>query len=409
MNLAIGRLIISVFNETEAIPVENAQIAISPTNRSGIVVSEITTDISGKTRIIELQAPRKEYSMEPSTIKPYSEYDLTVKHENFDTVTIRKIQILPDVLSEEKVFLKVLKEGTSKNVNYSIQDHVLYGKYPKKIPEDEVKQPSSAANFVILEEVVVPEFIIVHDGLPTNSYVTNYWVEYKDYIKNVASSEIYPTWPYECIKANILAINSFTLNRVYTEWYRSRGYNFTITSSTAYDQKFIYQRNVFQEISNVVDEVFSNYITKPNISQPLFTQYCDGKQVSCPGWLTQWGSKYLADEGYNYMEILRNFYGPEIYLASAEKIAGVPVSYPGSTLQNGSTGSSVRVIQEQLNTISKAYPAIPKIAVDGIYGPKTTESVKKFQQIFDLSQTGSVDYPTWYEISKIFVAIEKIS
>ena len=290
-----------------------------------------------------------------------------------------------------------------------IPPHTLYGEYPPKIAEDAVKELPPSRGFVVLSDVVVPEFIVVHDGVPDDSTAPDYWIPYKDYIKNVASCEIYATWPEEAIKANVLAIISFTLNRVYTEWYRSRGKSFTVTSSTAYDQKFVYQRNIFQEISRVVDDIFATYITKPDIKQPLFTQYCDGKNVTCPEWLSQWGSKYLAENGTGYIDILRSYYGTEIYLDSATQVTGVPISFPGNALQSGSVGESVRVIQRQLNSISNNYPLINKIAVDGVFGQSTVDAVKTFQEIFGLSPSGIVDYATWYEISKVFTAVERLT
>jgi hypothetical protein len=234
-------------------------------------------------------------------------------------------------------------------------------------------------------------------------------VGFKDYIKNVASSEIYATWPVQTITANVLAILSLTLNRVYTEWYRNQGYDFTITNSTRFDQAFVYGRNTFTEISEVVDQVFVNYITKPNIRQPLFTQYCDGRQVQCPGWMTQWGSKTLGDQGYSAINILRTAYGWDCYLAQAEQVRGVPSSFGGETLQSGSSGEAVRVIQTQLNAISNNYPALTKIAVDGVYGADTKRVVEKFQEVFRLPRTGMVDRATWYRISEIYVAVTKIA
>lgn len=209
--------------------------------------------------------------------------------------------------------------------------------------------------------------------------------------------------------ANILAIQSITLNRVYTEWYRNRGYDFTITSSTAYDQKYIPGRNIFESISRAVDTIFSNYISRPNITQPLFTQYCDGKRVSCPRWMRQWESKTLGDQGYSAIEILRRFYGDSVYINSSEEISGIPSSWPGYDLTIGSTGEKVRQIQNQLNTISKGYPLIPKVAADGVYGEKTAEAVRTFQKVFNLPQTGVVDYPTWYRISDIYVGVSRIA
>ena len=260
-----------------------------------------------------------------------------------------------------------------------------------------------------MSRVVVPEYIIVHDGSPRDSTARDYYVKYKDYIKNVASSEIYATWPAETIRANILAIMSFTLNRVYTEWYRNQGYDFTITSSTAFDHKWIPERNIYDTISVIVDELFASYLSRPNIRQPILTQYCDGRQVQCPNWMTQWGSKSLGDQGYSAIEILRYFYGDDMYINSAEAISGIPSSWPGYNLEVGSSGNKVRQIQEQLRTISRAYPAIPTITADGIFGPATQEAVRTFQSVFGLPATGIIDYPTWYKISEIYVGVSRIA
>ena len=202
---------------------------------------------------------------------------------------------------------------------------------------------------------------------------------------------------------------SFTLNRVYTEWYRNKGYDFTITSSTAFDQKWIYGRNIFQDISDVVDEMFGNYLSRPNVKQPILTQYCDGRQVSCPNWMTQWGSQALGQQGYSTIEILRYYYGESIYINTAVEIAGVPSSWPGYDLGEGSGGTKVRQMQEQLNVIAQAYPALPMVDADGIFGPQTKAAVEKFQSIFGLPVTGIVDYRTWYKISEIYVGVSRIA
>lgn len=194
-----------------------------------------------------------------------------------------------------------------------------------------------------------------------------------------------------------------------TEWYRGKGYDFTITSSTAYDQKWIPGRNVYESISQVVDNVFANYLSRPNIAQPLFTQYCDGRQVSCPDWMRQWESKTLGDRGYSAIEILRSFYGNSLYINSSEEISGIPASWPGSNLTIGSRSDKVRQMQNQLNVIAGAYPLIPKIAEDGIFGPNTAEAVRVFQSIFNLPANGIVDYPTWYKISQIYVGVSRIA
>ncbi len=404
-----GRLQINVYDETIAMPLSGANATISLTSDPNNIIREAITNESGKSDVIELEAPPVDYSLEPGAPKPYTEYDITLSQEGFEPLTIKGVQILPNVLAEQNIYMKKVQNNNDQLLSFSIPDHTLYGTYPPKIAEDPVKPLPTPSGLVILDKVVIPEFIVVHDGDPNDDSAPDYWIPYQEYIKNVASSEIYATWPEESIKANVLAIISFTLNRVYTEWYRSRGKNFTVTSSTAYDQKFVYQRNIFQEISNVVDDIFSTYITKPQIQQPLFTQYCDGKNVTCPGWLSQWGSKSLAENGTDYINILRTYYGSEIYLDNASEVTGIPVSFPGEVLQLGSMGDDVRTIQRQLNAISNNYPLINKLAVDGIYGQNTVDSVKTFQQIFDLPQTGYVDYKTWYEISKVYTAVMRLS
>ena len=198
---------------------------------------------------------------------------------------------------------------------------------------------------------------------------------------------------------------------IYITWYRNKGYDFTITSSTAYDHKWIRGRNVFDSISRIVDELFENYLSRPDVRQPILTQYCDGRQVQCRnrGWMTQWGSKSLGDQGYSPIEILRYFYGNDMYINVAEEISGIPASWPGYDLNIGATGEKVRQMQEQLNVISGAYPAIPKITEDGIYGQETQNSVEKFQSVFGLPATGITDYTTWYKIQEIYVAVSRIA
>ncbi|MDU7905161.1 MAG: spore cortex-lytic germination protein SleC, partial [Peptostreptococcaceae bacterium] len=279
-----------------------------------------------------------------------------------------------------------------------------------KIPESDLKPLPPPTGFVVLDNPVVPEFVVVHDGMPENKNAPNYWIYFKDYIKNVASSEIYSTWPTETIFANIIAIISFTLNRVFTEWYRSKGYNFTITSTTAFDHKYIHERNVFDTISVVVDEIFNTFIKRPPTArQPLLAQYCDGVKSQCPGQMTQWGSKDLGDQGLSYEEILRSFYGEGIVFEKAPVVSGVPVSFPGEALQIGSKGKDVQTVQNQLNAISNAYPAIPKVREDGIFGDALANSIKEFQGIFGLPKSGVVDFKTWYELSRIYVAVTKIA
>ncbi|MBE6718269.1 MAG: peptidoglycan-binding protein [Ruminococcaceae bacterium] len=409
-NFQDGFLRVSVYDQTEGRPLNNITVSISEPGEDGQVIENLVTNSSGNTETINLGAPDIAYSLEPAPrIRPYSEYDITVNADGFEPFRVEGVQILPEALALQNIFLTRRQTNVPIENDIFILPHTLWETFPPKIPEDAVKELPTGEGLVVLPEPVVPEFIIVHDGVPSNSSAQNYYVPFKDYIKNVASCEIYSTWPVETIEANVLAIISFTLNRVYTEWYRGRGYDFTITNSTAYDQAFVYGRNIFSEISEIVDYLFTTYITKPNIRQPLFAQYCNGSNVTCPGWLSQWGSKELGDRGFDAVEILRQYYGSDIYLAAAETVSGVPSSYPGFDLQVGSEGNYVRTIQEQLNAISDNYPAIQKLRVDGIYGPLTEEAVRTFQEIFDLPVSGVVDFGTWYQISNIFVAVERLA
>lgn len=415
-----GFLTISVINASTNRPIPNATINIYGMNdqqeNTGIVLQNLITDESGQVRNLTLSAPNIEYSLEPSNVKPYSEYIIEAIADGFETVLINGTQILPVVEALQNIPMgssstRKKKSKTRQNgIVYDIPDHTLWGDYPPKIPESSLKPLSAPTGFVVLDEPVVPEFIIVHDGLPEDTSAQNYWVPFRDYIKNVASSEIYSTWPDQTIYANVIAIISFTLNRVFTEWYRNKGYSFTITSSTAYDHKYIHNRNIFDNISVIVDEVFNTFIKRPPTArQPLLAQYCDGKKSQCPDQMTQWGSKDLGDQGMDYESILKYFYGNNIVFSQANIVSGVPVSFPGFTLQLGSNNSYVRTIQNQLNAISNSYPAIEKVTEDGIFGPSTEASVKKFQEIFNLPQTGVVDFKTWYAISRIYVATTKIA
>ena len=248
-------------------------------------LEQVTTDSSGQTETLELAAPPLEYSLNPTIeSQPYSEYTLSVTAPGFEPINISGTEILPDVTAIQNITMRP-STATPQQEVFVIPAHTLYGTYPPKIAEDEIK-PTDETGEIVLSRVVVPEFIVVHDGSPRDSTAQNYYVKYKDYIKNVASSEIYATWPENTIRANVLAIMSFTLNRVYTEWYRNKGYDFTITSSTAFDHKWIPERNIYDTISVVVDELFANYLSRPNVRQPILTQYCDGRQVSCPNWMT---------------------------------------------------------------------------------------------------------------------------
>lgn len=404
---SFGRLQVNVTSENNARPIENARIQISHTADPTSTIEEITTDLNGRSSVVELPAPPVEYSLEPVTQQPYSEYTIQIAADGFESVEVNGAQILSDVTALQPVRMLPAPPDPNTEELFIVLPHTLYYEYPPKIAEDEIK-PISAGE-IVLTEVVIPEYVVVHDGVPTDPTAKNYYERYRDYIKNVASSEIYATWPEAAIYANILAIMSFTLNRVYTEWYTNRGYNFTITSSTAFDHKWIPGRNIFDNISVVVDTIFNNFLSRPNVSQPILTQYCDGNRVTCPNWLSQWGSKNLADQGYTASQIIKYYYGDDMYINSANEVAGVPSSWPGSNLTIGSRGESVRQMQEQLNAISNVYTAIPKITADGIFGLQTANAVRIFQGIFNLPQTGVVDFATWYKISGIYVAVTRIA
>ena len=253
----------------------------------------------------------------------------------------------------------------------------------------------------------IPQQITVHLGSPSSN-AENVTVSFSDYVKNVASSEIYPTWDESALRANILAIVSFALNRVYTEFYRSRGYDFDITSSTAFDQYFVKGRSFFENISELVDELFNDYLRRPGFVEPLAAKFCNGTTVTCEG-LSQWGSQNLAQQGYSSNQILRSYYG-DIETVRNAPIRGYTTSYPGTPLRMGSTGPNVVVVQTSLNRISQNYPAIPKIpVVDGIYGSRTESAVRKFQEVFNLTPDGIVGPGTWYALVRLYTAVTQLS
>lgn len=382
-------------------PIDGATAEISITGEPESTLESIQTDSNGQTESVELPAPPFEYTENPGVTQPYSEYSIIVRAPGFAPVSINGIDIFSSRRSIQDVRL------TEASQVVTIGPNTLFGDYPPKIPEASIK-PITPTGEIVLDRVVVPGTVVVHDGVPTDPTASNYYVSFPDYIKNVACSEIYPTWPEATITANVIAIVSFTLNRVYTEWYRNKGYSFTITSSTAFDHKWINERNIFDNVGLIVDEVFADYVSKPDVKQPILTQYCDGKRTTCSG-MSQWGSKYLGDQNYSALQILRNYYGSDIYINTAEEVSGIPLSWPGYTLDIGDSGTPVRTIQEQLSAIRRTYSNIPSLAIDGIYGEDTAAAVSRFQSIFDLPVTGEVDYSTWYKISQLYVALEKLA
>jgi len=408
-----GRLKIQCFRGEDYIPIDEAKITVKGTGGTEALGTtiDLVTNTVGLTQEIDLTTPPLEYSLDIYNDKmPYSLYDITVDRKGFKTIVIRGCQVFPTRVAYQICNLEAsLGRGDMRQEIINVQPNTLYGSFPPKIPEEVDKLLPPPTSGVVLPQPVVPEYIIVHQGGPNDPSAPNYKVPFKDYIKNVASCEIYSTWNNSALRANIFCIVSFTLNRIFTEWYRGKGKNFDVTSSTAYDQAFNYGRNIYDNISQIVDEIFSTYIRRIGKKQPLFSQYCDGKSVTCPEWLSQWGSQQLGTQGLEPYDILTHYYGNDIELVTANKVSGSPMSYPGEELIIGSAGPAVRSIQGQLNRIARNYPLIPKVVEDGIYGPKTEKAVKTFQQIFTLPQTGIVDYATWYKISDVYVGVTKLA
>ncbi|QSX04756.1 peptidoglycan-binding protein [Sedimentibacter sp. zth1] len=259
----------------------------------------------------------------------------------------------------------------------------------------------------VSEQPIIPKDIVVHLGNPDDPNVENITVPFPEYVKNVASSEIYPTWPDSSIDANLYVIINYALNRIYTEWYRNQGYDFDITNSTAFDQAFVKDRDVFRNISIKSDELFNNYIRKEGSIEPYFTSFCDGVKVKCDG-LSQWGTVPLAEEGKSALDILKNYYGDDIEIVENAPVSEDTESYPGTILRLGDIGNDVATIEVKLNRIGKNYPAIPQVEEDGVYGPKTEEAVKTFQKIFNLNPDGIVGKSTWYKINYIYTAVKEL-
>lgn len=397
--MAKGYLKVNVYSDTVANPIANATIDII---KNGEVIDSVKTNENGETEKITLNTVDKSYSEEEQyEVKPYETYDLLVKALGLRDKKIEGVQILADTTSLQEVYLESIDEGEGEQTDV-ITPNTLWGNYPEKISEDQEETETGITTYV-LQRVEVPQNIIVHDGTPSNNSAKNYTVPFIDYIKNVASSEIYSTWPEETIKANVLAIISFTLNRIYTEWYRNKGYDFTITSTTTYDQKYTRGGTIFEPISNIVDDIFNNYLKSGIMPNPLLAHYKN--KTSEKGYLSQWGSKNLGDKGYNALRILQYYYGNNINIYEAEVIENYPYSFT-TNLKEGDCSNDVYILQNALNYIRGSYPGIPAIEnPSGKFDKQTKEAVEVFQKVFNLSRTGIVNYQTWYKISYILTAI----
>lgn len=384
---------------------ENALIRVYKLNQGEIVYENFfVTNEDGKTVNIPLYAPDIILSLEEENdIRPYETYNVELRLKGYEIEEIQNVQIFADETSYLPMHPAPSRRQVFPGRTVSvITDHHLLTNYGGN---NQGQTPAN--NGRIRGEVIIPTYITVHLGRP-DSNAENITVPFLYYLKNVASSEIYPTWPVEALKANIWAQTSLALNRIYTEWYPSQGYDFDITNSTAFDQAFVKDRNIFDSISEIVNETFNEYIQKSNYQEPYYAEYCDGKIASCPG-MKQWGTLSLANQGYSALEILRYYYGNDIRIRESNNIQDAQASYPG-ILRIGSSGQEVFEMQEFLNAIAVNYPIIPVIfPVNGVFEENTEAAVRAFQRQFNLNVDGVVGKATWYKISYIYAAVRKLA
>lgn len=370
----------------------------------GNTLYRLTTDISGETQTVALETLDQSFSQTPSYQgTPFVSYGVTVEAEGFQSASITEIPIFDGETAILPVTLVPLQDRQTRQAAESI----TIG--PPAVTMSEARnQEGSSADARILRQVVIPNPITVHLGAPGSS-AANVQVPFSDYIKNVASSEVYPTWPDAALKANVYAIMTFALNRVYTEWYRSRGYNYDITNNTSYDQYYVPGHPVYDSISRVVDELLGEYVRRQGQNAPYFTSFCNGTTATCSG-LSQWGTVTLANQGYSPLQILRSYYPKDIEIAETNIVTGIVSSYPGTALRPGSSGLDVQTVQNYLNRIRRNYPAIPAITDPaGTFGESTRAAVTKFQSIFGLTADGIVGKSTWYKLSSVYTAVTRLA
>ncbi|WP_055070220.1 peptidoglycan-binding domain-containing protein [Clostridium massiliamazoniense] len=418
-----GRLKVHCFLGNTYLPISDVKILIyyaDTTRNTQELVKVVNTNREGYVDNIELEVPDTfSSSGEPTLL--YGVYNLELSRDGYRSLIVRGVQVFPNRIAIQRCYLEKGFPHACSKVFIEIPEHKQIKQQCSKIApqslttlrlkkeEKHSKKSKSDKNMRVLSSVEVPSVITVHAGDPYNKLAPNYTLDFVDYIKNVGSSELYPTWNSDSLRANIYCIVSFALNRVYTEWYRSQGFDFDITSDTAYDQAFNYGRNTYNTINVIADQLFKNYLQRPGEEAPFLSEFCNGTTSTCPGWLSQWGSQYLGENGYTPYEILTYYYGSNLNILEAQTVKGYPVSFPGYPIGLWMEGNSVKAIQNQLNEIAVHYPAIPKLTVDGIYGPKTENSVKIFQGIFDLPNTGIVNSATWYSISRVYVGVTGIA
>ena len=399
--MAIGYLTIQARTAHDAVPLNGVQIRV--TDDRGNSVYELRTDEHGEAKEIPLETLDKRFSQTPYfSGLPYISYNVLARANGFNTLYLSDIPIY----DQETAFLPLALVPMQNMQRSPFQSEISIGK-PAVASNQMREQEGTVADPRVLRQVAIPNPITVHLGAPGTS-AANVQVSFPDYVKNAASSEIYPTWPDASLRANIYAIITFALNRVYTEWYKNRGYNFDITSSTAYDQNFVYGRPIYESISRIVDEIFNEYARRRGQNAPYFTSFCNGSTVSCQG-LSQWGTVTLANQGLSPLQILRSYYPNDIEIVETNIISGVLSSYPGTPLKAGSRGLDVQTIQAYLNRIRKNYPAIPAITDEtGVFGDSTKAAVIKFQNIFNLTPDGIVGKSTWYKISNLYTAVARL-
>ena len=396
-----GILRIQAFGARQSSPIEGVLVTVSG---NGFTAQRIT-DETGTAADLSIEAPSCALSLqEDNTIRPYAVVELTAAKAGFRTVRIQGVQIFAGqvTLAQPEMIPETEEDRDVVNPPIVIPEHSLF-------TGDGGSGPDPMENCVprVLDRVIIPKNITVHLGKPAAS-ARNVTVSFRDYIANVASSEVYPTWPEQALRANIHCQISLALNRIYTEWYPSKGYSFNITNSTSYDQYYVHGRTVFDVMVRLTDDIFNTYIRKTGTVNPYYAEYCDGKSVTCPG-LKQWGTLTLANQGRSALSILKYYYGSNIEIIRTNNIQSIPQSYPGSPLRQGSTGAAVFTLQRQLNRITKDYPFLGLLTVDGIFGRKMTETVKKFQKQFNLTADGVVGRSTWYKISYIYVSVKDLA
>ena len=403
--MAIGYLTVQARTAHDAVPIANVYIQILDHAKNRIY--EMTTDGNGETQTVPLETFDKSFSQNQFyTGLPYISYSVLAQKAGFNTISVLEIPILDG----ETAILPIALVPMQERQISPEQTEIHVGKPAVAMQEGRSQEGSSMTPYMtrVLRQVVIPNLITVHMGTPS-SYASNIQVSFPDYVKNVASSEIYPTWPDASLRANIYAIITFALNRIYTEWYRNQGYNFDITNSTAYDQYFVYGRPIYESISKIVDEIFNEYVRRSGQNAPYFTSFCNGTTTTCQG-LSQWGTVTLANRNFTPLQILRSYYPNDIEIVETNTITGIVASYPGTALRVGSTGLDVQTIQTYLNRIRRNYPAIPAITDNtGVFGDSTKAAVTAFQRIFNLTADGIVGKATWYKISAIYTAVARLA